>query len=204
MKFTHSKIKKIGVATLAAATAFAAVPAFGTFADDGAEQDDYGRPDLGVTYTLKKDRMQDRTTYSFGDSLNTRKSLSTPGYGGDKPTIEGMTSLGNENAVRDTLSVYDGYKRGEYDFNEMFKRAKDNADGSYVELQFHGPVTADDIERVTFSTKGDMIRAFTGMSNRSRVDVLKKLRGNNISVQYRDEGTHSFKDAMDWLEEYFL
>ena len=34
MKFTHNKIKKTGIAALAAATALTAVPAFGTFADE--------------------------------------------------------------------------------------------------------------------------------------------------------------------------
>ncbi len=172
------------------------------FADDKKDQDDLGKPEGGVTYTLKKDRMADRTTYTFGDSLNTKNDTSTPGYAGEKPTIEGMSSLGNEERVRSALKAYKDFKNGKIDYDEMFNRIRDDADNMYIELQFHGPVTSDDIESVSFSSKAKMIGAFTQMSNSYRMKIIEDIKKKKIGLRYMDDNG-SFVDGMRLIEDEF-
>ena len=174
------------------------------FADDDMDADDELRPEYGdVTYTLKKDRMQDRVTYSFGDSLNAMNYISTPGYAGDKPTIEGMTSLGNPKYIRRALKEYERYKKGEQSYEDMFRRAKEWADNMYVELQYHGPVTFEDIDTITFNTMDSMIGAFRSIPNSVRERIIKKLKNSGVKVKYRQKPGAKFEDAMPWIEDFF-
>lgn len=173
-------------------------------ADEDEDADDVYRPEYGeVTYSLKKDRMQDRVTYSFGDSLNTIDRISTPGYAGDAPTIEGMTSVGRARNVRRILREYEKYKNGELNYNEMFMKLRDYADNAYIELQYHGPVTFEDIDSISFTNKSAMIEAFTGIPNSVRMKIITKLKNGKVKVLYRDSAGGRFKDAMPWIEDVF-
>lgn len=172
-------------------------------ADDVEDWDDSNHPCYGgsspLAYTLKKDRVKDRTTYTYGDSLNTRYSMSSAGYAGDKPTIEGLTSLRSESYVQDALKAFKQYKEGKISYQEMFKKIRSHANNGYIELQFHGPVTVEDIEKVTFNHEKDLKKAFSKMSDSRRKKVIGLLQSNNVKVEYRDGRGTAFQDAWEWI-----
>ena len=107
MKFTHSKIKKLGVATLAAATALAAVPAFGTFADDGAESAKKGTVTVEYVYgSTESDRVRIPGArfeiYKVGDvDLETGKITFAPEYEAARVDLEA-----SDNEIGGTLADY--------------------------------------------------------------------------------------------------
>ena len=174
-------------------------------ADDGEDWDDGSAEGYGgqspVMYTFKKDRMKDRTTYTFGDSLNTEYRISSAGYGGTHPTIEGMTSLYSKRDVLRAVDYYKQYKRGDLTYSEFFKMAKSLGNNDYIELQYHGPVTAEDIEKITFKSTRGMEKAFEKMKPEQRTQVFAVLKNHSIPVLYRDGST--FKDAKDYLNQKY-
>lgn len=173
------------------------------YADEAEDYDDSAHPFYGeMTYTFRKDRMEDKMTYTFGDSLNTERTMSCAGYGGSKPTIEGMTSLYGADYLRNALAEYRKYKKGEITYSEMFRRIRRDANNRYIELQFHGPVTVEDIEKVSFRNEDDLKKAFERMSAAKRKRVIKKLKDNSVGLLYRTGGG-PFKDAWPWVEEHY-
>lgn len=172
--------------------------------DETADADDTARPMYGsITYTLRKDRMKDRTTYTFGDSLNRIDYLSSAGYAGDHPTIEGMTALSGAGPAQKVLKAYRQYKKGEISYDEMFRSIRQYANNEYIELQFHGAVTAADIERVSFLRESYLRTAFDTMTPERRKSVLKKLKANGIQIVYRTAYGEPFKDAWDWIRQKY-
>lgn len=181
--------------------------------DEGEDWDDGDHPRYGglspMTYTLKKETMKDRTTYTYGDSLNTDYRMSSAGYAGDKPTLEGLTSLYNLREVRNALRAFKQYQNGDITYQEMFKKIRSEANNNYIELQFHGPVTVKDIEKVSFNKTSDMERAFEKMTAKRRANVIKLLQENQIKIEYRDgyKPGATFQDGWDWVRkkypEYF-
>ena len=177
------------------------------FADESEDWNDYSHPGYGghssLTYTLKKDHMKDRTTYTYGDSLNTRRHLASAGYAGDKPTIEGMSALDSDYYVKNALNAYRRYKNGEIDYNEMFQDIRSGANNGYIELQFHGPVTVEDIEKVSFNKKKDLESAFGKMSDSRRKKVISLLRQHGIQMVYRENRYAEFQDAWEWIKTQY-
>ena len=157
---------------------------------------------LPVMYTFKKDRMNDRTTYTYGDSLNQRYAISTAGYGGPNPTLEGLTALDHKAEIEDAINAYRRYKAGELSYNDFFNRAKRDADNRYIELQYHGDVTADDIERISFRRSADMMEAFNNMSDERRKRVFGVLRDKKIPVYYVENG--KLVDAAEELNKRYV
>lgn len=175
--------------------------------DEAEDWDDPGHPFYGgdspMTYTLKKDTLKDRTTYTYGDSLNTRWSISSAGYAGDKPTIEGVTSLDRAEDLRSALKYWRKYKAGEIDYKEMFRRIRADADNRYIELQFHGPVTVADIEKVSFNAEADIKEAFDHMKPERRKRVVKLLQENNVGILYRVDDQSEFMDGWDYVRQHY-
>ena len=147
--------------------------------------------------------MKDRTTYTYGDSLNTRRHLASAGYAGDKPTIEGMSALDSDYYVKNALNAYRRYKNGEIDYNEMFQDIRSGANNGYIELQFHGPVTVEDIEKVSFNKKKDLESAFGKMSDSRRKKVISLLRQHGIQMVYRENRYAEFQDAWEWIKTQY-
>ena len=178
-------------------------------ADDKEDYDDGGLPGYGgyspCVYTFRKDRMKDRVSYTMGDSLNTYSYgyLKSAGYCSDKPTIEGLTAVGNIRTVREMLAIYQQYKDGTIGYTEMFKHVKSKLNNSYIELQYNGDVTVEDIEKVTFRTKSDLDHAFGKMSENRRKTVIKKLVDNGVSILYRNDRWSPFEDAWDYLKRMY-
>lgn len=167
---------------------------------DDTYADGYGGS-TPIMYTFKKDRMKDRTTYTFGDSLNTEHRIASAGYGGEHPTIEGMSSLYGRDAVNEAVEAYKEYKEGKISYSDFFKKAKDNANNEYVELQYHGTVTPQDIESMRFKTLTQMDKAFDGLSEEKRKKVFDSLRTNGIQVEFRSG--NQFADAREHLNKKY-
>lgn len=178
------------------------------FADD-AEDYRSGTPGYGggspCVYTFKKDRMKDRTSYTFGDSLNTYSYgyLKCAGYAGGRPTIEGLTAMGNVGAIRKALGFYQAYKEGKSDFNTMLSRVKGLLNNDYIELQYTGDVTVEDIEKVSFKSRADLDTAFDRMPDVRRKTVIKKLRDNDVKLIYRNGYGDPFEDAWTYIRQKY-
>ena len=171
-------------------------------ADDAEDYDDSSHPFYGpMTFTFKKENMKDRATYTWGDSLNTRWRLKSAGYAGEHPTIEGFTSLDDIYDMRDTLESWRDYKEGKIDYNTMFKKVRRNANNGYIEMQFNGPVTVDDISKASWQNEGDLQKTFDRMKEPQRKRVLQILKDKGIQLIYKSEG--SFIDAWDFLKKKY-
>ena len=171
---------------------------------DSGDHPWYGDPSA-LTYTFKKDTLKDRVTYTFGDSLNTwhHGTLTSAGYAGENPTIEGMTGC-REVVAKKVLAAYRKYKRGEIDFSQMMGEIRNNANNNYIELQFTGGVTIKDIEKVSFNSVREIRNAFGRMGVEGRKKAIKLLKENNIGLEYRANfGDKKFSDGYDWLKKNY-
>lgn len=177
------------------------------FKDEAEDWDDYSHPGYGgnspLTYTLRKESVQDRTTYTYGDSLNTRHYMTSAGYAGPNPTIEGISSLSSKNSILKKLEAYRKYKNGAISYKDMFREIRSGVNNGYIECQFHGPITIKDIERVSFNTVNDLDKAFGKMGKDRKKRVVKLLRENNVDLVYRERRGQAFKDAWAHLRENF-
>jgi len=180
----------------------------------GADDDEYDYdtafvPHYGgfssCVYTFRKDRMADRAHYTFGDSLNSYTSgyLRAAGYAGENPTLEGLTALGNVGQIQTALKDFRRYKKGEISFNEMFKEIKQRLDNGYIEMQFNGDVTVEDIEKVTFKVERCLKDAFDGMDSDMRKRVIKRLKENNVQILYRKSREDPFEDAWGYIKQNY-
>lgn len=173
--------------------------------DDKDDYDFTGIPGYGgsspCVYTFRKDHMQDRVSYTMGDSLNTwyRGYMKCAGYAGENPTIEGMTAMDDISDARRAIKAYQRFKRGEISFRDMFKEVRYMLNNSYIELQYNGPVTVEDIEKVTFTSQTDLENAFNYMGAARRKRVIKKLQDNSVQLLYRTRRGEEFKDAWEFL-----
>ena len=173
-------------------------------ADDAEDYDDSSHPFYGpMTIEFKKDRMKDRTTYTFGDSLNTDYRMTSAGYAGEKPTIEGLSSLRDAEDLRKALRAYRDYKAGRMSYSDMFKAIRKNANNNYIELQFNGPVTADDISKASWKSENDLRRSFDGMKPDQRKRVMKILKDKGIKLIYRKTSGSPFEDAWGYLKNHY-
>jgi len=85
-----------------------------------------------VVITLKRENLEDRTTITFGDSLDRRAYLLPSEVTDIKPySIERLLDSKNDDPYHDDIS---------YD---------------YIELQYHGGVSVEDIKEITFRRKPD-------------------------------------------------
>jgi len=174
------------------------------FKSDEDDFDDSYRPFYGsITWTLRKDRMKDRVTYTYGDSLNRRYSMSCAGYGGDKPTIDGMSTITSEKTLDRLLHYYNDYKAGKISYADMFRNIRSSADNNYIECQYHGPVTIEDFSRCSFNTERDLSRTMSNMNESQRKNVLRKIKNANVELVYRPNAGGKFVDAWDWIKEHY-
>ena len=175
--------------------------------DEAEDWDDYNHPGYGgnspLTYTLRKETVQDRTTYTYGDSLNTRHYMTSAGYAGPNPTIEGISSLASKSSILSKLEAFKKYKNGEISYQEMFREIRRSTDNGYIELQFHGPVTVKDIERISFNTVNDLDKAFGKMGKDRKKRVVQLLKENNVDLVYRENRSSKFQDAWAHIRENF-
>lgn len=126
--------------------------------------------DLGqygdVIVSFDKKKVADRVTYTVCDSLGPAVKNQTiagdvmhPGFAGIKQ--ENVIDLYSNDISQDV------FKKSINKINEAF-------DSRYIELQYHGDLTLDDVEQMAFKTKP---------SN----EVIEQLKEHDIKVLYKDE-----------------
>lgn len=125
-----------------------------------------------VIIELKKENLQDRTTFTVGDSL-----VDTYDHGGtfipSKVTDIKSTSLLED----DVLGLVNLDRRGSTE-NLTPEMLIDELRVAYVEAQYHGGVEVADIASVTFDTRREL-----------PPDLFDKLKRKGIKVQVISEGT---------------
>ena len=182
--------------------------------DDAEDFADKGHPNYGdMVLTFKKGNMKDRTTYTYGDSLDkTGEGLKSAGWAGENPTIEGMSSLGKEYERRrkypfeyevQLTGPYKKFKDGKISRKEMFDQIRDEADMGYFELQFHGPVIPEDIEKVVWKSESALKESFDNMSDSKRGKVIESLKKNGTKLLYREGEESPFVDAWEWIKKRY-
>ena len=143
----------------------------------------------GIQFKFNKDKVNDRVTYTFGDTLDSGRPLA--GYAGKYPTIEGVTGLdeygGGADKLRGILEDYRSYKKGDMSFSDFHRILSRTCQDGYVECQFHGPLTINDVESITMKAN-TFDRTFNGMTAKQRKDVVTKLKNAGIIFQYEENG----------------
>ena len=154
-----------------------------------------------IDFKFKKDRVGERTTYTFGDSLDCGRPLA--GYAGAKPTIEGLTALGSwsgKEKINNILDAYDEYKKGDKTFADLKEAVQDEC--SYVECQYHGNLGIEDVDSVTFR-KRDFDKTFEHMSPEKRKSILTKLQTSGVKLQYYDNDNEEIRDGYERLKKKY-
>lgn len=158
----------------------------------------------GISFKFKKDKVAERTTYTFGDSLDSGRPLA--GYAGAHPTIEGITGLdawrGGKDKLGTILDYYRQYKGGNMSFNQFYEAVNDECIDGYVECQFHGMLTIEDVESVTFPDN-TFSSTFRRMTPDERKTVVTKLKDNGIILNYWDYANKKMRDGYEVLREMF-
>lgn len=158
-------------------------------------------------YKFKKDRVGDRVTYSFGDTLDAGRPL--VGYAGDYPTIEGLTGLDMWGSGKDKLDgimrAYRDYKSGKLSYSQLLHGICAECRDGYIETHYHGDLTLKDVDSITFPRRG-IEETFRRMTPEKRKKVVDFLRENNIKLQYYDRdsgGERKIYDGYKYLEDKF-
>lgn len=162
-----------------------------------------------ILYTFKKDNLNDRMTYTYGDSLNVHSRHGyaggpevAAGYGGSKPTIDGLACAGTgKSSIEGAIRAYKKYKEGMLTFSEFREKALERANNRYLELQLHGDVTAKDIESMGFKNQAGLDRAFRALSGDERKKAFESIKNNGITIYYREHGKNI--DAKDYLRKMY-
>lgn len=170
--------------------------------DDEAFDSDIAKWYGETVYKFKKDRVKDRVTYSFGDTLDADRPLA--GYAGEHPTIEGVSGMDYYGDARwrlnQALESYRRYKRGDIDYSDMMSTVSGLCKDGYVECHFHGDLTIDDVESITFP-KSLFARTFDGMTEERRKNILTRLKSRGILLQYSDRS--GIMDGYEYLEKKY-
>lgn len=153
-----------------------------------------------IQFKFKKDKVGERTTYTFGDTLDAGRPLA--GYAGGKPTIEGVSGLDEYGTGAEKLEEireeYRKYKQGKIGFNDFHRFVSRKCKDGYVECQYHGKLGIEDVDTIVFP-KYLLDKTFRNMTDSERKRVLTKLKNSGIILQYEDGG--KLKDGYARLKE---
>lgn len=154
----------------------------------------------GIVYKIKKEAVDNRVTYTFGDTLDAGRPLA--GYAGTKPTYEGVCGLRRKSTLESILEKYEKYKKGELSFNQFHAYLSEKCTNGYVECQYHGLLTIDDVDTITFP-RSTFIETFNRMRPEKRQIVVTKLKERGIIMKYKDNVTDELKDCYEYLKDKY-
>lgn len=132
-------------------------------ADKFSEASGYGE----VTLKFKKAEVWDRTTFTYGDSLDSITNDNLIGARINDPTAY-LAGLPDDYA-EELLTAANRHKSGLDAYN---------AGAGYIEAQYHGELGLDNLEAVVFNLKTDLI---THPRN-----LIESLQDSGVKVYYRD------------------
>lgn len=140
--------------------------------------------------TLKKDRMKDRTTFSLGDSLSLRFRLApTKLTAPNSDALNVLDTFYPEQVVKMAEKIDSG--ADVYVEADIIKKLE----LLYLELQYHGGVTIDDIESITM---------VTNYNNPQLEDVVKNMEQDypeDLLKELKILGIKTFKNDGDTVSE---
>lgn len=176
--------------------------------DDEESYDDHKASGYGqMQFKFKKDRIGERTTYTFGDTLDAGRPIA--GYAGHAPTIEGLSGLigrwdteeEGKRKLKNIMGKYRKYKNGEISFKDLYDYVSATCQDGYVETQFHGPLKIEDVESIIMP-ESNLRSAFRSMKEDTRKKVVDKLKG--LGIQFRYMGNDGkVKDAYEWIKKEY-
>ena len=136
-----------------------------------------------IIVTLKKDRMKYRTTVTDCDSLDGQTSVH-PIMMEDKKDSSIMKHMAKSGMLREALKYKKKKEAGE-DVSEMLSLDHTLQTGmnAYVELQFHGGVSLEDIESVTLNTNYVSNKKGFVPDQDFPPELLETLKKNGIKAQ---------------------
>lgn len=114
---------------------------------------------------LKKDRVKGRTTYTYGDSLG-KDCIAGDA---DNPSLAGHNSWGLDNAM-DIMKRMKGSPTVTHYVNE-------SSSANYIELQFHGTITAKDIDSITYEDPMDLTERMYDKAREKGIKTYTKVNG---------------------------
>lgn len=131
-----------------------------------------------VVFRFKRDAIMHRTTFKTGDTLGTfRNAESAHASWLNAPSIAGIS----DNYYSDWSTALYGVHAAEADIKNPTKWVHRVNGGLYFELQYHGHLSLDDVESITFSDTLKLRPNFDA--------VLKKLKKKGIRAYYVNGGT---------------
>ena len=163
-------------------------------ADGGDSGTHYGK----MCFTFKKDNVAERTTYTFGDTLDAHAM--SAGYTGANPTIEGC-ACESAGSLRGLMKDYKRYKEGKISFSDFHRRVTSACQDGYVELQFHGKLTIEDVADISFPSESHIEQAFGYMSEDKRKSAYARLQSLGITVRFK--GSSGYSDGYEWLRKKY-
>lgn len=160
----------------------------------GASGPGYGEGGQGVrcTITLLKDNLANRTTYTFHDSLSGCV---------DEAHTKFAAGMVDTNCSIEGMSYRSAYAQDIAD--GKIKTVNDLCGGfggfGYIECQYHGLVTAKDIDAVRFKSISDMRNAINAWGK----DAMEIAKKNGIRFAYYDklDGKFVYMDANETAEK---
>jgi hypothetical protein len=169
--------------------------------DDYSALHEYGGSHYGdVVFKFKKDAVGERTTYTFGDTLDRGRPLA--GYAGSKPTIEGITGLTGprddaSGKMRNILKAYKKFKDGKISISDLRRYIISESYSNYIECQYHGKLTFEDVDTITMS-KNSLLDIVRDLKPEKKEKMLSFFNDHGIKVRYEDNGT--LKDGLEYFK----
>ena len=156
----------------------------------------------GVLYKFKKSAVQDRTTYTAGDSLDSSpqgRSRPLAGYAGEHPTYEGVSALW-KNELDMVREAYREYQSGKMTFSEFLEKFSNTCQDGYIECHYHDMLTINDVESIT-TTRSQLLKMFRELDEERRKRILTKIKSNGIILQVASRRGKTIEDGYAILKE---
>ena len=121
--------------------------------DEETDKKKYASHYGAATVIFKKDRLKNRTTYTYNDSLGSGlDGTALPGKDGDSPTWEGAAYNGISSWTGKPSSMMEAVM----DAPSKKTPLKDIVGSyDYIELQYHGDLTMSDVDTIVFRSPYD-------------------------------------------------
>ena len=173
--------------------------------EDDDEDDALGIGYGKISFKFKRSAVEDRVTYTCGDSLDSRycvdgdTDIPLAGYGGKNPTYEGISALSRYH-YDNVLDAYRRYKEGDITYHEFFEEFSNECRDEYIECHYHDMLTIADVESVSMSYS-KAVEIFKYTSRERAEAIIKRLKENNVI--FKIKGGSKPIDGYEMVREEF-
>lgn len=136
---------------------------------------------------FKKKNLLSRTTFTIGDSLYNFEqgwvtaspvvapSIASIKQGDVNKSIYGLSVCENADQLKNTISIQGALQQ------------------KYIELQYHGKITIDDVESVTINADSENNNSKVDINSEHMQKIIKMLKEKGIKVYYVDSKTEEIR-----------